>query len=393
MDLKEQVKALAAEQHEILHENFEYIHAHPELSFEEYKTAEFIREQLKGMGIELQEGISETSTVGILKGTEPGPTIAFRADIDALPVEEATDLPYKSTVPGVMHACGHDSHTSTLLALARILSSHKELVKGTVKFMFQRAEEHLPGGAIQMVKDGAVDDADMIFAFHSAAGNEVGTIVLNKGPISAAVITYEVQIHGQGGHGSAPHAAKNPIPVACMVGSALNQIISEKVDPLKEAVFTVSYIQGGTLPNIIPADVKVGGNIRLLDNSLMDPLIEQIKKVSTGICESWGVTCTFDIVKGYPASVNAEEPTDIALSAIKELGYNVIQTPPMMGSEDFSYFAMEKPSAYFSVGHADPARPCTSSAHHSATFEIDQRMLDIALECELATYLRATKQA
>lgn len=393
MDLKEKVKSLASEEHDKIRETFEYIHAHPELSFEEYKTAEYIREQLKEMGIELQEGISETSTVGILKGSEPGPTIAWRADIDALPVEENNDLPYKSTCPGVMHACGHDSHTATLLSLARILSSHKELVKGTVKFMFQRAEEKLPGGAIQMVKEGAVDDADMVFGFHSAAGTEVGSIAVNKGPMCAAIAQYEVQVHGEGGHGSAPHTAKNPVPVASMIAVALNQLLSEKIDPLQGAVFTVAYIEGGKYPNIICSDVKLGGNIRVLDNSIMDKIIEEIQKISTGICEAYGLTCTFDILKGYPALINADEPTEIVETAISELGYNIIHPTPSLGGEDFSYFAIAKPSCYFQVGHADPSRPVTSSPHHSSTFEIDERMLDIALECELATYLKATKQA
>ena len=391
--MKELVKELAGAQKEQLRRDFEHFHQNPELSFKEYQTAEYIRNALKEMGIPMQEGISNTGTVGILKGSQPGPVIAFRADIDALPVVENNDLPYKSRAEGVMHACGHDSHAATLLGLARVLSSHPELVKGTVKFMFQPAEEVLPGGAKQMCADGAVADADMAFGLHAGSAMDLGTIMLNRGSVSAAVCTYEVQIHGAGGHGSGPHNAKNPVPVACMVGAALNQIRAEKFDPLAGMVLTVAYIESGKYPNVIPAEAKLGGNLRTLDNSLVEPVLEEIQKVSKGICDAYGMTCTFDIVRGYPATVNADPQVDIAKAAIEEMGYNPITTPPMLGAEDFSYYSLEKPSAFMMVGSADPERPITHSPHHSAEFQVDERVLDIALECELAIYLKATQQA
>ena len=391
--MKELVKELAGAQKESLRKDFEHFHHNPELSFKEYQTAEYIRNTLKELGIPMQEGISGTGTVGILKGSEPGPVIAFRADIDALPVHEINDLPYKSQTEGVMHACGHDSHAATLLGLARVLSSHPELVKGTVKFLFQPAEEVLPGGAKQMCADGAIADADMVFGLHAASAMDLGTIALNRGSVSAAVATYEVQIHGAGGHGSSPHNAKNPVPVACMIGSAINQIRAEKFDPLAGVVLTVAYIESGKYPNIIPSEAKLGGNLRVLDNSIVEPVLEDIQRIAKGICEANDMTCTFDIVRGYPATINADPQVDIADAALREMGYNVIQTPPMLGAEDFSYYSIEKPCAYFTVGAADPERPITHSPHHSSEFQIDERMLDIALECELATYLKATKQA
>ena len=391
--MKELVKKLAGAQKENLRKDFEHFHQNPELSFKEYQTAEYIRNTLKELGIPMQEGISGTGTVGILKGSEPGPVIAFRADIDALPVHEINDLPYRSQTEGVMHACGHDSHTATLLGLARVLSSHPELVKGTVKFLFQPAEEKLPGGAKQLCADGAIDDVDMVFGLHAGSGMDLGTIELNRGPISAAVCTYEVRIHGAGGHGSSPHAAKNPVPVACMIGSAINQIRAEKFDPLANMVLTVSYMESGKYPNVIPAEAKLGGNFRTLDNSLVEPVLEEIQKVSKGICDSYGLTCDFDIVRGYPANVNSDAQVDIMADALNEMGFHVVQHPPMLGAEDFSYYALKKPSAFIMVGAADPNRPITYSPHHSSEFQIDERVLDIALECEIATYLKATKQA
>lgn len=391
--MKELVEKLAGAQKENLRKDFEHFHQNPELSFKEYSTAEYIRSTLKELGIPMQKGITGTGTVGVLKGSEPGPVIAFRADIDALPVTEINDLPYKSQNEGVMHACGHDSHTATLLGLARVLSSHPELVKGTVKFLFQPAEEVLPGGAKRMCEDGAISDVDMVFGLHAGSGMDLGTIELNRGAISAAVCTYEVQIHGEGGHGSSPHAAKNPVPVACQIGSAINQIRAEKVDPLANMVLTVSYIESGKYPNVIPAEAKLGGNFRTLDNSLVEPVLEEIKRVATGICDAYGVTCTFDIVRGYPANVNSDAQVDIMEAALNEMGFHVVQHPPMLGAEDFSYYSLEKPSAFIMVGSADPERPITRSPHHSSTFQVDERVLDIALECELATYLKATKQA
>ena len=214
--MKNMIKSLVDAYESKLLETRHHLHENPELSFQEYKTADYIRENLKNMGIELQEGISGTSTVGILKGSEPGPCIAFRADIDALPVVENNDLPYKSKTPGIMHACGHDTHVACLLTLADVLSSHKELVKGTVKFVFQAAEEKLPGGAKQLCADGVMNDVDFIFGMHSSSGYPLGTVVVSHGVSSAAIGIYEVTVHGKGGHGSSPHECLNPVPVACM---------------------------------------------------------------------------------------------------------------------------------------------------------------------------------
>ena len=390
--MKEMIKSLVDSYENQLLETRHHLHANPELSFEEYKTAEYIRENLTRMGIELQEGISGTSTVGILKGAQDGPCIAFRADIDALPVDENNDLPYKSKTPGIMHACGHDTHAACLLTMAEILSSHKELVKGTVKFVFQSAEEKLPGGAKQLCADGVMKDVDVIFGMHCSSSYPLGIVEICHGVSSAAIGVYDVTVHGKGGHGSSPHNALNPVPVACMIGSSLNQILAEKKNPADCGVLTVSHINGGQYPNIITDTVTLGGNVRTLDNELIANIFNSINAISKGICDGYGLTCDVTTTGGYPATVNTPEYADLIHDAAAAMDYTVIEQEPSLGGEDFAYYVMEKPGAFFHVGMADPERPITSTPHHNCNFILDERGLRIALEIELAVYLKATGQ-
>lgn len=383
------IRSIVSEWEEKLKDIRHYLHENPELSFEEYETAEYIRKQLKDMGLRILDGFEGTSTVAVLEGNEPGPCVAFRADIDALPVQEENDLPYKSRKPGVMHACGHDTHTACLLCLADIFSSHRELVKGKIKFIFQAAEEKLPGGALGLCEAGVMDDVDMIFGFHCTSAYPVGTITVSPGADSAAIGIYEVKVKGYGGHGSAPHKAKNPVPVACMVGSALNQILAEKKDPASCGVFTVAYMNGGRYPNIITDEVTLGGNIRTLDNDLILQIFDQVRNISKGICEGMGCSCEVSTSIGYQATINVEKYVDVIKEAVKELGYVHEDKPVSFGGEDFSYYLLKKPGAYFHVGMADPENPVTFSPHHNGCFQLDERGLRVALEMELATYLKA----
>lgn len=387
--VKEDIKTLTKPYEPVLLEHFHHLHAHPELSFEEYETSAYIRRNLAELGIPLQEGIRGTSTVGILTGDVPGPTIAFRADIDALPVNEETGLEYSSTVPGVMHACGHDSHTATLLTFARLLAEHRELVRGRVKFIFQCAEEKLPGGAKALCEDGVMKDVDAVYGLHCSSASPLGEAFSNVGANSACIGVYEIRIFGKGGHGSSPHEAVNPVPVACMLGSAINQLLAEKVDPLEKAVFTVSYIRGGEYPNIIPSEVVMGGNLRTFDNGLTVRFFEQLKKTCEGFCAAYGCTCEVTTEIGYPATMNTPAETEIVRSAVEEMGYTYRQPGPKLGGEDFSYYLLEKPGSFFHVGTTDPALLSEAAPHHNGRFCIDQRGLLIALELELAVYQKA----
>ena len=360
--MKEFVKSITSPYEKELIETRRYLHRHPELSFQETDTAAYIRSTLNALGVPLMEGISGTSTVAVIKGEKTGPCIAFRADIDALPVEEENDLPFKSEVPGVMHACGHDIHTAVLLTFAKVLTAHPELVRGTVKLIFQAAEEKLPGGAKALCEEGAM------------------------------IGIYEVKIHGKGGHGGYPQNALNPVPVACMVGSALNQILAEKKNPLEGGVLTVSYINGGQYPNIITDTVTLGGNVRTLNNDLIDKVFDSIHSISRGICAGFGLTCDVTTTLGYPAAINVPEEIETVRSVTRDLGYTVYERPDALGGEDFAYYLLEKPGAYFQIGMADPERPITSSPHHNCHFQLDERGISEALEMELGLYLRVTGQ-
>ena len=391
--MKELIKQLAAEQSEAIREYRHYLHMHPELSFQETGSQAYIKEKLTEFGIEIAEGITGTSTVGIIRGEQPGKTIAFRADFDALPVTECNDLPYKSTVPGVMHACGHDTHAATLLAFGKVLSEHPELVKGTVKLIFQRAEELLPGGAKTLVEDGVMEDVDEIYGFHASAGKDLGKVIVNDGPVSAAVSTYEIVIKGKGGHGSNSAKALNPVPIAALLINAIEQIKTEKVDPSETATVTVCYMHAGDAPNIIPAEARIGGNVRVHNNELLVPLLDRIVAVAKALCEAWGAECEPDMVVGYPATINQHEQCELVREAVGELGYELGTTEAGLGGEDFAYYALEKPGCFFNVGASNPEDPGTYNPHHSPLFRIDERMLDIALECELAVYLKASARA
>ena len=386
------VKSIVDSYEEQLKSIRHHLHEHPELSYEEYQTAAYIRESLSKMGVAIADGFSGTSTVGVLKGSEPGPCIAFRADIDALPVEEDNDLPYKSKIPGVMHACGHDIHTATLLTFAQILSSRKELVKGTVKFIFQAAEEKLPGGAKTLCEEGVMKDVDYVFGLHCSSGFPLGTVAVTPGAYSAAIGIYEVTVHGKGGHGSSPNTALNPVPVACMVGNSLNQLMAEKKSPTESGVLTVSYINGGQYPNIIPGEVTLGGNIRTLDNTLIQKLFDCVGSVSRGICEGFGLTCDVSTTVGYPAAINVPEYIEVVRTVARDLDYTVYERPDALGGEDFAYYLLEKPGAFFQIGMADPERPITSTPHHNCHFQLDERGFRIGLEMELGLYLRMTGQ-
>ena len=291
-----------------------------------------------------------------------------------------------------MHACGHDIHTATLLTFAQILSSRKELVKGTVKFIFQAAEEKLPGGAKTLCEEGVMKDVDYVFGLHCSSGFPLGTVAVTPGAYSAAIGIYEVTVHGKGGHGSSPNTALNPVPVACMVGNSLNQLMAEKKSPTESGVLTVSYINGGQYPNIIPGEVTLGGNIRTLDNTLIQKLFDCVGSVSRGICEGFGLTCGVSTTVGYPAAINVPEYIEVVRTVARDLDYTVYERPDALGGEDFAYYLLEKPGAFFQIGMADPERPITSTPHHNCQFQLDERGFRIGLEMELGLYLRMTGQ-
>ncbi len=380
--------------HEIV-DNRRYLHAHPELSFHETNTAAWVRERLQKAGIPTLDGISGNSTVGYLKGTQPGPSIGLRSDMDALGLTEDNDLPFKSTNPGVMHGCGHDAHTATLMAVAELLAKHQDLIKGTVYFIFEQGEEFLPGGAVQLVKDGIMKKIDYIFAIHVDALHPVGTIDVYEGVRFAAVGTFDFKITGKGGHGGFPHKANNPLIPASELIKDISLIPALKCDPLQSATVSVTYLHCGVegVANVIPEKVSMGGCIRVLDTALRQDIMEEIERLGKTICAAHQCDIDISMVYGYPACVVNPVCAAVMQDAAKDMGIKVLDVPPNLGAEDFGYFSQEKPTAIGWFGIADPTGKHAPTPHHSPQFYIDDEAgLPKALAYMLTVYLKVVER-
>ena len=324
------------------------IHRNPEIGRTEVRTSRIIREKLKEYGVDSIESPCPTAVVGLIHGAkENGKCIALRADIDALPVTEETGLSFASETPGVMHACGHDMHTAMLLGTAKILCNMREHFQGTVKLIFQHSEDTLPGGAKELIENGVMENpkVDAIIGMHMLPDEtRVGEIGVKAGPVTTSVDLYEFHIHGRGGHGSAPHTTDDPILAAAQMIVLLQQIVSRKIDPLENAVFSIGKINGGSAVNIIPNDVKFSGVSRTYSETVRGEVDKQIKGIARGIELTSGTTVDINHGKYYPSLTNDLELTDfVKRTLIASMGdKNVVTlTKPMSFSEDFSYYTIE----------------------------------------------------
>lgn len=390
--MKTQVQALTAPYQERLINHFRHLHTNAELSFQEYQTSAYIKAQLQGAGLTIDDSFGDTtSVVAVLTGEQPGPTIAFRADIDALPIQEESGLPYASCTPGVMHACGHDSHTAVMLTLARLLSEQKALLQGTVKFIFQAAEEKLPGGAKPLCEAGVMDDVDAIYAFHCASMYPTGIITSSVGPTSATLGKFEVRVHGKGGHVCTPDFARNPLPVACTIISTLNQLLGTAVNPTTPALFGITYLHCGEKENIIADEAVFGGSIRSFDNDTVEALYVKLQQICEHISAASGCTCDVEIEKGYPATVNTAKEQANVEAAVNALGYQHQPAYLAMSGEDFSYYLLQKPGCFCNIGMGNPEDMASAMPHHNSRFQLDESGLTVALEVMLAVYLHAVK--
>jgi amidohydrolase len=360
-----------------------HLHANPELSFEEHGTAQFVEETLRSFyGLDLERP-TPTSVVAHLRCARPGKVLALRADMDALPIQEETELPFASTRPGVMHACGHDAHTAILLAAACALADRREQLSGEVRFLFQHAEEKPPGGARELVDAGALDGVDLVAGVHLFAQEPVGTISVPPGPRAAASDTFALEIRGRGGHAAAPHRALDPIVVAAQVVTNLQQVVSRAVDPIESAVVSVTRFHAGTADNIIPEVVELGGTVRTYEPDVRASVRESIDRIARGITEAHGATYRFDYEEGYAALHNDPAAAAIVEAAARaELGDEAIRpTPPIMGGEDFSAYLERAPGAFFVVGAGDK----DWAPHHHPRFTIDEA----AIRPGIAVFVRA----
>lgn len=347
-----------------------HLHAHPELSFAEHETSTFLFELLGGLdGIELERP-TETSVVAYLRTGRPGKTLALRADIDALPIQEETGLEFASQNPGVMHACGHDGHTAMLLATLNALHERRDELTGEVRFLFQHAEELLPGGARDLVEAGVLDGVDLIVGAHLFSLDELGKVGVLVGPHTAAADIFAVEIRGKGGHGAAPHKAVDPVTAAAQVVTGLQHVVSRTVDPIERAVVSVTMIHGGTAGNVIPEAVELDGTVRTFLPEVRAQVRDAMERLIHGIAEAHGATATFSYTEGYAPVVNDEQAAALVEAAVREeLGDDAFFVPePIMGGEDFSAYLQAAPGAFFIVGAGGEDQ----FPHHHPRFDWDE---------------------
>jgi amidohydrolase len=363
-------------------------HQNPELSNREFKTAEKIAKHLESLGLEVQTGIAHTGVVGILKGNSPGKVLALRADIDALPVPERADLPFKSNAKGqfrgeevpVMHACGHDTHIAILMGVAEILSKNKDKIKGTIKFIFQPAEEGAPpgeeGGAELMVKEGVLKnpDVDAIFGLHIGSGQPINTLAYRPGGIMAASQSFEINVKGKQTHGSTPWTGIDPIMVSAKIIDGLQTLISREMPLTKEGiVLSIGKIKSGVRSNIIPESAQIIGTLRTLDVDMQTQINKRMKEMVPAIAKAYRAEATIDIAKGYPITYNDPALTKQMLPSLQAAAGSdkVVEIKAITGAEDFSFFQKEVPGLYFFLGGMTPGNT-TPFPHHTPDFYIDE---------------------
>lgn len=365
-----------------------YLHQHPEPSFEEKETAQYIVEKLRSFGIEdIQENVGNGyGIVAKIKGAYPGPTIAFRADFDALRIQEENKVSYKSKKEGVMHACGHDTHTATLLSVAQVLFNHREDLHGNVVLLHQNAEEVLPGGAKSMVEAGAMEDVDYVFGQHVQALLEAEKIGYTPGYAMAAADFFNISIQGKGGHGAYPHDTIDSVIIATKIVEVLQTLVSRAINPLHPAVVTVSTIQaGGEANNIIADTAMIKGTVRTYQEEARDTIQREMEVMANSIAGMYHATCKVNYIRGYDSVYNHPEETSRFVSLMKEkFGEdNIVERDPTMGGEDFGYFSKVKPGVFFNVGGFNPDLEATFP-HHHPRFNVDEKAMLVAGQTFLA---------
>ncbi|MGO2925916.1 MAG: M20 metallopeptidase family protein [Pseudolactococcus laudensis] len=355
-----------------------YLHAHPELSFQEYKTTDYIISILETFpNLELQRP-TETGVVAILKGGKPGKTIALRADIDALPIQEETDVDFISQNDGVMHACGHDTHTSMLLGAIKMLAPMQAEISGTIKFLFQPAEELPPGGAVEFVKAGVMDDVDQVFGLHIFPMIPTSAIGYKYGALTASSDSLNLTIHGVGAHAMAPETSVDVITIGAEIISNCNNIIARRISPLAAGLISWGQFSAGHANNVIPDTATIKASIRTRNPEIRTQMRDMVEQTVKGICEAYGATYDFDFMYGYSSVVNSTvEMEALRQSAVKVVGEKgVFEVPDMMGGEDFSAYTDVKPGCFFALGGGE-AKDGYGHINHSPEFKVDDNSLPV----------------
>lgn len=380
---KQEIYARAQQLHERIRTWRRDIHRHPELTFDEHRTASLVNATLTDLGVETETEVAKTGVVGHIRGGD-GPVVGLRADMDALPITEINGTVFDSENPGVMHACGHDSHTAMLLGAATIL---KELadqgrLPGTVRLFFQPSEEAQDeegkSGGMRMVEEGALDGVDAVFGVHVDPTHDVGYVATRPGPMMAAADRFELVVHGSGGHAARPQAAVDPIALSGVVITAIQQVVSRRLDPLEPGVITIGAIHGGQANNVIPDFVTMAGTIRSFSPESRELLQTELRKVC-GVVEAMGGRADLTIYPGYPPEVNSPEAVETFQAAAAEMlgADHVVESEQIMGAEDFSYMAQAAPGCFVRLGVHDPAWGDHYYMVHRADFRIDEDALPI----------------
>ncbi|MBO0468065.1 amidohydrolase [Enterococcus plantarum] len=343
-----------------------HLHRHPELSFHEVETAKYIQKVLADFPNLEVTSLTENSVIATLKGSKPGKTIALRADIDALPIMEEADVDFPSENPGVMHACGHDTHTAMLLGAIKVLSGMQDKIAGTVKFIFQPAEEEPPGGAKLLVEAGVMDDVDMVFGLHIAPNIPVGMVGTRKGAASAASDVFTLKIQGKGSHGSTPDLSVDPIMIGVEIINNLNNIVSRNISPFDNAVISIGEFNAGKTANVIPDTAQIQGTVRTNNKEVRQFIKTRIEGIIEGICKMYGASYDLDYLLGYSEVNNDSDATDIVLAAAEKVvgKERIFEAPKMMGGEDFSAYTDVKPGSFFILGGGTAAEGCGYMNHH-----------------------------
>jgi amidohydrolase len=350
-------------------------HKYPELAFQEHRSAKIIAEKLTSFGLNVETGVGKTGVVGILNPNHSGKTIALRADMDALPIQETGDVEYASQNDGIMHACGHDGHMAILLGVAKVLSEKSDTINGTIKFIFQPAEEGY-GGAKYMIKDGVLNGVDEIYGAHLWNYQKYGTIGVKPGPVMAAADLFTITIKGKGGHGATPHGTVDAVVVSSHVIQALQTIVSRNTNPLESTVVTIGKINGGYNFNIIADNVVLKGTARAYTEENRQLIKTRMNEILKGLSAAFNAKISLDYEDGYPPTINDKTCAENLLnSATKIVGAGAGEPYLSMGGEDFSYFANEKPGCFFFIGSSPNDRELLSTPHHCSHFDIDEEAL------------------
>jgi amidohydrolase len=369
-------------------------HMHPELGFEEHRTAGIVADRLRALGFDVHTGIAGTGVVGIMRGSAPGRTIMLRADMDALPILEENRHAYRSTIDGKMHACGHDGHVAILLGAAELIADGKERLAGTVCLLFQPAEEG-HGGARVMVEQGVIErfGIERAYGLHLNSKLPVGTLGFREGPFYASSDSIEIEVLGKGGHGSAPHDAVDPIYTAANFITSVQQIVSRHVDPIEPAVVTIGSIHGGTIHNVIPRTVRMLGTVRAFSDEVRNAMPERIERVLKSCCDAMGARYEFEYLWRYPVTSNDADQTRYARAlAERTAGEDrIVTADKLMGAEDFSFFAQRVPACFYTLGAR--GGEASSNPHHSSTFDIDEAALSTGVQMMTALAFDAPRSA